>query len=80
VIIKDVNSLARKTAQKICLSVGAEEPDEFLGAARMLRKALTNKGWKENVDFSYLEAPGIGHSPGDNTGRVDHLFRFLFSQ
>lgn len=78
VIIRYVRSLPSRTRQRICLSVGTEEPGEFLDGARTLRQALIDKGWKSDVDLSYLEVDGVQHSPDGRAQRVTHLLKFLF--
>jgi hypothetical protein len=77
-IVRYVQSLPRKTNQRICLSVGTEEESPFLSSTRDLHQALIDKGWKEGVDLSYLEAPGAQHSPDERAIRVDHFLTFLF--
>ena len=77
-ILRYVQSLPRKSDQRIWLSVGTGEPDLFLSGARSLRRALIAKGWKENLDFGYREASGVEHKPGAWTPGVDLLLEFLF--
>jgi len=77
-IVRDVQALRVKTNQRICLSIGAEETPPFLNSTRDLHQALIDKGWKENVDLYYLEAPGAQHSPDERATRVNHLLKTLF--
>jgi predicted alpha/beta superfamily hydrolase len=77
-IVRYVQSLSRKTNQRICLSIGTEEPSPFMNSTRDLRQALIAKGWREDEDFSYIEAFGSQHSPDERAVRVDHLLKFLF--
>ena len=77
-IVHYVKALPRKTNQQICMSAGAEEPDLFLNSTRHLHQALLDKGWREGVDLSYLEARGSEHSPDERALRVDHLLTTLF--
>lgn len=79
-ILRYVESMPSKSAQKISLSVGSDEPDDFLEDARILRQELINKGWREGLDLSYLEAAGAGHTPDEASERVSHLLKFLFAK
>jgi predicted alpha/beta superfamily hydrolase len=79
-IVRYVQSLPSKTHQRICLSIGTDEPVEFLSSARALHDALITKGWKEGLNLGYMEASGAEHSPDERARRVDHLLRFLFAQ
>jgi predicted alpha/beta superfamily hydrolase len=77
-IIRYVDSLQRKTRQRIWLTVGTGEPERFLSSTRALREALTAKGWKEGIDLGYLEAPGAEHNPADRARLNSQLLEFLF--
>jgi predicted alpha/beta superfamily hydrolase len=77
-IVRYVRALRTKTNQRICLSAGAEEAPLFLNSIRDLNQALLDKGWKEGVDLSYMEANGSEHSPDERSLRVDHLLTNLF--
>ena len=77
-IVRYVQSLPRKSDQRIWLSVGTGEPDHFLSSTRSLRQALVARGWKEGSDLSYSETPGAQHNPSAWTPGVDRLLEFLF--
>jgi predicted alpha/beta superfamily hydrolase len=77
-IVRYVDSLRRKTHQRIWLTVGTGEPERFLSSTRALREALVAKGWKEGIDLGYLEAPGAGHNPSDRAQLNAQLLEFLF--
>jgi predicted alpha/beta superfamily hydrolase len=77
-IVRYVQSLPRKSDQRIWLSVGTGEPDLFLSGTRSLRRALIAKGWKEGLDLGYAEASGTEHKAGAWTPGVDRLLEFLF--
>ena len=77
-IVKYVNSLPAKTNQRICLTIGTSEKDSFLNTTRDLRNALLKKGWKEGLDFGYLEAKGRDHAPDQAAERVHYVLKFLF--
>jgi len=77
IILRCVQSLPRKTNQRIYLSVGTAELPEFLNSTRNLRQALASKGWKEGSDFEYVEVEGAKHEPNTRAIRVDRALRFL---
>jgi predicted alpha/beta superfamily hydrolase len=77
-IVGYVNSLSHKSRQRVWLSVGAGEPNIFVGSTRSLHQALAAKGWKEGEDLSYMEPPISQHQPGAWTPGVDLLLEFLF--
>jgi len=77
-IVREVESLPARTNQRICLSVGTQEPGVFLNSTRDLRQALIRKGWKEGIDLAYMEAPGAQHGPDPHSHRTTQLLTFLF--
>ena len=78
-IVRCVNSLRQKTNQRIWLSVGTGEPDEFVSSARDLDAALIAKGWKPGNDLVYTERIGAQHYPGAAPASSVALFKFLFA-
>ena len=78
VIVRYVNSLTRKTRQRMWLSVGSGESNMFVGSTRALHQELAAKGWKEGVDLTYTEAPVSEHRPGAWPQGVDRLLEFMF--
>ena len=77
-IVRYVQALASKTHQRVCLSVGTDEPDLFLDTTRALREAFVKKGWKEGKDLGYLEASGLEHAPDERGTRANYLLKYLF--
>ena len=77
-IVQEVKSLSARTNQRICLSVGTEEPAPFLNSTRDLHQALITKGWKEGIDLGYMEAQGAQHGPDQRSRRTNQLLTFLF--
>ena len=45
---------------------------------RHLRDCLIDKGWQPEVDLSYVEIKGAGHSEAAWAARVEPALRFLF--
>src|SRR5262249_45256336 len=62
VILREVESLARKSGQRIWLDAGTRESNEVIPDARLLRDALISKGWILAEDLMYFEARGGEHN------------------
>ena len=77
-IVRCVDSLHRKTRQRIWLTVGTGELERFVSSTRSLRAALVAKGWKEGIDLGYVEAPGAQHNPASRAQLNARLLTFLF--
>lgn len=80
-ILHDVRHLSARPDLKIWLDIGTAEgqnPQRILNDVRKLREALVQKGWKQGVDLSYLEAEGAGHNEGAWASRVGLMLQFLF--
>jgi len=75
-IFRLVGILGEKPPLKIWLDTGTDEPGWEL--ARNLRDCLIDKGWQPDVDLSYLETKGAGHSEAAWAARVEPALRFLF--
>ena len=75
-IFRLVGILGEKPPLKIWLDTGTDEPGWEL--ARYLRDYLIDKGWQPDVDLSYLETKGAGHSEAAWAARVEPALRFLF--
>jgi len=71
-----VDTIEQKPPLKIWLDTGTAEPG--WEQARELRDRLIEKGWRPNVDLSYLEVEGADHSEAAWATRVDAALRFLF--
>lgn len=75
-IYRLVDSIEHKPPLKIWLDTGTAEPG--WQHARELRDGLIEKGWRPDIDFSYLEAAGGDHSEAAWAVRVEPALRFLF--
>ena len=51
-ITRCVDSLHRKTHQRIWLTVGTGELERFVSSTRSLHAALVDKGWQEGIDLA----------------------------
>ena len=75
-IFRLVGILGKKPPLKIWLDTGTDEPGWEL--ARDLRNYLIDRGWRLDVDLSYLEVKGADHSEAAWAARVEPALRFLF--
>ena len=75
-IYRLVDMIEKKPALNIWLDTGTAEPG--WEQARVLRDQLIGKGWRLDVDLTYLEAEGADHSEVAWAARVDPALRFLF--
>jgi predicted alpha/beta superfamily hydrolase len=75
-IYRLVDSIEHKPPLKIWLDTGTAEPG--WQHARELRDGLIEKGWRPDIDLSYLEAAGGDHSEAAWAVRVEPALRFLF--
>jgi predicted alpha/beta superfamily hydrolase len=79
-IVKAVEALPAKTAQRIWLDMGTREGEEALAAVHRLRDALIAKGWKPGADLRYLEVERGGHDETSWAARVEPMLRFLYGK
>jgi predicted alpha/beta superfamily hydrolase len=75
-IFRLVDMIEKKPPLKIWLDTGTAEPG--WEQARVLRDRLTEKGWRRNVDLTYLTVEGADHSEAAWAARVEPALRFLF--
>lgn len=78
VIVNEVSSLSAKLPLRIWLDIGTQEGTSSIPNTRLLRDALTTKGWMLNKDLRYFEAEGAGHNEGAWALRVEPILKFLF--
>jgi predicted alpha/beta superfamily hydrolase len=71
-----VDTIEQKPPLKIWLDTGTAEPG--WERARELHDRLIEKGWRPDVDLSYLEVGGADHSEAAWAARVEPALRFLF--
>jgi predicted alpha/beta superfamily hydrolase len=83
-IVHYVEALPRKPKVRIWMDIGtkegrtAEEAQQSVNNARLLRDALVKKGWKLGSDLNYFEAEGAEHNEGAWAARVESILSFLF--
>jgi predicted alpha/beta superfamily hydrolase len=78
VIVREVESLRRKTKQRIWLDAGTREGPDVIPDVRRLREALVAKGWTIAQDLMYYEARGGEHNERSWAKRVGPMLKFLF--
>jgi predicted alpha/beta superfamily hydrolase len=83
-IVHYVEALAKKPRVRIWLDTGtkegrtAEEAQQTVNDARLLRETLVKKGWKIGQDLKYVEAEGAAHNESAWAARVESILTFLF--
>lgn len=83
-IVHYVEALPKKPKVRIWMDIGTnegrttEEAQQTINDARLLRDALTKKGWQTGKDFSYFEAKGAVHNENAWAARVERILTFLF--
>jgi len=77
-IVRRVRLLSFKPPLRIWLSVGTSEAEGVEDAARALRDALVEKGWREGEDLAFTVVDGARHEEAAWAGQVEPVLRFLF--
>lgn len=83
-IVHYVEALPRKPAVRIWMDIGtkegrnADEAQQTVNDARLLRDTLVKKGWKVGKDLNYFEVAGAEHNEGAWAARVESILTFLF--
>jgi predicted alpha/beta superfamily hydrolase len=78
VILREVEAIPSKRAQRIWLDAGVREGERVIGGSRLLRDALVAKGWVIEDDLMYLEAEHGEHNERSWAARVGQVLEFLF--
>jgi predicted alpha/beta superfamily hydrolase len=74
-ILKTIAQIQSKPDLRIWLDIGTREARRDV---RVLKRLLTNKGWKRGIELAYTEAPGGEHSEWAWALRVAPMLKFLF--
>ncbi len=77
-ILREVDALRSKPAQRIWMDMGTDEGPQSLQGARLLRDALVAKGWTLDSDLKYFEADGAKHDEHAWAQRVAPILKYLF--
>ncbi|MEO8727496.1 MAG: alpha/beta hydrolase-fold protein [Acidobacteriaceae bacterium] len=67
-----------KPELKIWLDIGTAEGATALPDARLLRKRLIERGWRQGEDLQYYEVKGATHSEAAWADRVGPMLHYLF--
>ncbi len=76
--VKFVGALKSKPAVRLWLDTGTAEPG--WEGTRLLRDALTVRGWREGGDLHYLEVEGAAHNEAAWAARTRPLLQWLFGR
>lgn len=83
-IVHYAEALNSKPKTRIWLDMGtkegqtAEQAQQSVSDARLLKETLQKKGWKSGKDLSYFEAEGAEHNETAWAARVEQILKFLF--
>jgi predicted alpha/beta superfamily hydrolase len=78
VILREVEAIPGKRAQRIWLDAGVREGERVIADSRSLRDALVAKGWTLGEDLFYFEAADGEHNERSWAARVGSVLEFLF--
>jgi predicted alpha/beta superfamily hydrolase len=79
-IVERVRSLAIKPSTRIWLDIGTKEGVATTRNVRLLRDALTRKGWRANADLGYYEDKHGTHNELSWGRRANRALRYLFAR
>lgn len=83
-IVHYVEALPKKPTLRVWMDMGtkegrtAEEAQQSLNDARLLRDTLVKQGWRLGKDLQYFEAEGAEHNEAAWAARVESILTFLF--
>jgi predicted alpha/beta superfamily hydrolase len=77
-IVRQVESLRRRTRARIWLDMGTKESRYGVADARALRDALVRRGWRLQHDLEYREVEGGRHDESSWAERVPDVLRYLY--
>lgn len=79
-MLKRVNSLAKKPNARVWVDMGTNEGPGAVVQARELRDAMVKKGWVLGKDLVYYEDGFAVHNEGAWAGRMDMILRFFYGR
>ncbi|MFN2452745.1 MAG: alpha/beta hydrolase [Pyrinomonadaceae bacterium] len=80
-IVREVQTLKTKPLLDIWLDMGTKEGGAAtITNARLLRDALTAKGWRQGADLMYVEAEGATHNEAAWAARIGDVLKYFSSQ
>jgi predicted alpha/beta superfamily hydrolase len=76
-IVKKVQALDNRPPLRLWVDIGTNEDTDAVPDARMLRDALTAKGWTSS-DLKYVEVQGAAHNETAWASRFGDVLKYLF--
>ncbi len=83
-ILREIEAVRKKPPLRIWVDTGtkegttAEEAQQTVVNARLLKETLVRKGWRLGKDLSYFEAEGAEHNERAWATRMEPILKFLF--
>ena len=83
-ILREVEAVQKKPDLRIWVDTGtkegttAEEAQQTVVDARLLKETLARKGWRLGEDLSYFEDEGAEHNERAWAARMEPILKFLF--
>ena len=80
-ILETVRAYKSRSRPRIWLDAGTDEgdtPRQVIDDLRMLRDALVQKGWREEIDLRFCEVGGAGHNEAAWAARFGEVLHYLF--
>ncbi len=77
-ILTIVNRTEPRPELRIWLDVGTAEGARHVRDAELLNHLLIDRGWRKNVDLTFLKAEGAVHDEDAWSTRFEQVLRFLF--
>ncbi len=83
-ILREIETVRKKPPLRIWVDTGtkegttAEEAQQTVVNARLLKETLVRKGWRLGKDLSYFEAEGAEHNERAWATRMEPVLKFLF--
>lgn len=77
-ILRTVSTGRTRPDLRIWLDMGTGEGLRHLRDTDLLHRRLVDRGWRDNIDLSYLRVPNGLHSETAWAARFDQVLRFLF--
>ena len=77
-IIRETAKIGERLPLRIWLDIGKREGSRIKHQVRALKEILLANGWKNGLDFAYLEIPEARHEEAAWAARFDRVLQFLF--
>ncbi|HEY0427220.1 MAG TPA: alpha/beta hydrolase-fold protein [Pyrinomonadaceae bacterium] len=77
-IIRETAKIGERLPLRIWLDIGKREGGRIKHQVRALKEILLANGWRQNLDFAYLEIPEARHEESAWAARFGEVLKFLF--